>query len=101
MRAMKIIVESLSLGSEALLVAMFSVGVVWLLCSTLPTALRPLWVVIVPFTFAYCVYWLPVWLGADASGYDVWAIGGIGAPFLAGFFPSASLVLFLAKRRAK
>jgi hypothetical protein len=57
--------------------------------------------VIVPFVLAYCLYWSPVWLGADPLGYDVWKFLFIGAWFFAGFFPSAVLVLILQKRHAK
>lgn len=97
---MKSVLESLSLTSGAILIAMISLGVVWLLCSVLPFALRAIWVVLVPLVFAYSLYWLPVWLGA-ASAYSVWAIGFVGIWFIAGFFPSAVMVLILQKRRAK
>jgi hypothetical protein len=93
--------KSLSLGSGALLIAVLSLGIVWLLCSVLPVALRPLWVVLVPFIFAYSLYWLPVWLGADPSEYSAWAVLCVGAWFLSGFFPSAAVVLVLQKRRAR
>jgi hypothetical protein len=100
MLEMKPFVESLSLVSGALLVAGLSVGAVWLLSSVWPTSLRELWVVVVPFTFAYCLYRIPVWLGSDPSEYDAWAILFVGTWFLAGFFPSAVLVLVLRKRHA-
>jgi hypothetical protein len=98
---MKSVLESLSLTSGAILIAMISLGVVWLLCSALPFALRAIWVVLVPLVFAYSLYWLPVWLGADGFAYSVWAIGFVGIWFIAGFFSSAVLVLILQKRRAK
>ena len=98
---MKSVLESLSLTSGAILIAIISLGVVWLLCSVLPFALRAIWVVLVPFVFAYSLYWLPVWIGADASAYGVWAIGFVGIWFFAGFLPSAVMVLILQKRRAK
>jgi hypothetical protein len=41
--------------------------------------------VIVPFSLAYCLYWLPVWLGAEPSEFSAWAILFVGAWFLAGF----------------
>jgi hypothetical protein len=94
-------VNSLSLASGAILVALLSVAVVWLLCSFLPTALRSLWAVIVPFSLAYCLYWLPVWLGAEPSEFSAWAILFVGAWFLAGFFPSAVVVLILQKRERR
>jgi len=98
---MRNIIESLSLGTGAALVAVFSVGVVWLLSSVCPTSLRKLWVVIVPFVFAYSLYWSPVWLGADPVGYHTWALLGVGAWFLTGVIPSGVLVSILEKRRSK
>ena len=97
---MKTYVESLSLGSGAILVAILSAGVVWLLCFVCPVALRKLWVVIVPFTFAYCLYWSPVWLGASLSEYTTWEFVVIPPWFLAGAIPSAAIVLLLRKRRS-
>ena len=96
---MRTFVESLSLGSGALLVAVLSAGVVWLLCFALPVALRRLWVVIVPFILANSLYWLPVWLGADSSEYSRWAILCVGIWFLSGAISSAGLVLILRKRQ--
>ena len=98
---MKTFIESLSLGSGAVLVAFLSIGVVWLLCSVLPKVPEALWVVIVPFFFAYSLYWLPVWLGSDPSGYGVWQGLGVGTWFFSGFFPSAVLVIVLRKRGVK
>ena|SRR5271169_5640796 len=98
---MKSFVESLSIGSGAAVVAVLSVGVVWLLCSALPPALRWLWVGIVPLIFAYSLYWLPVWLGSDSSEYSAWAALFVGPWFLAGAIPSTVLVIVLQKRRTK
>ena len=98
---MKTFVDSLSLGSGAILVALLSVAVVWLLCFVLPAALRYVWAVIVPFSLAYCLYWLPVWLGDDPSEFGVWAFLGVGAWFFAGFFPSAVVVLILQRRERR
>ena len=95
---MRTLVESLSLGSGAIVVAILSAGVVWLLCCVGPTILRTLWIVIVPFAFAYCLYWSPVWLGADPSEYHAWALIVILPWFLAGVIPSAAIVLILEKR---
>jgi hypothetical protein len=61
MQRMKELVGSLSIWSGALVVAVVSGTVVWLLAWMFP-ALRTLWVVIVPFTVAFCLYWSPVWL---------------------------------------
>jgi hypothetical protein len=98
---MKNFIESLSLGSGAVLIAVLSVAVVWLLCSISPVALRWLWVVVVPFIFAYSLHWLPVWLGSDPSEYSAWAVLGVGTWFLSGAIPSAILVLVIRKHRTK
>jgi hypothetical protein len=98
---MKAFIESLSLVSGTVLVALLSVVVVWLLCSILPKVREELWVVIVPFALAYSLYWLPVWLGSDPSAYGAWEFLGVGAWFFSGFFPSAALVIVLRKRRVK
>lgn len=104
---MKALVESLSLGSGAVLVAIFSVGIVCLLCSVCPESLHKVWVVIVPFALAYCLYWSPTWLAEGSefdkalirSEYHTWAFLCIGAWFLAGAIPSAAIVGMLRKRR--
>ena len=98
---MKDFFESFSLSSGAILIAAVSLGVVWLLYYVLPVGLRWLSVVIVPFIFAYCLYWIPVWLGEHPSEYSAWAGLCIGTWFLAGSIPSAALVLILRKRPAK
>jgi len=98
---MRTFVESLSLGSGAILVAVLSAGAVWLLCSVGPTTTPMLWVVAVPFIFAYCLYWSPVWLGADPSEYHAWALVVVLPWFLAGAIPSAVIVWILHKRGSR
>ena len=98
---MKTSIESLSLGSGAVLVAILSAGVVWLLCYVFPMFLRILWVVIVPLTFAYCLYWSPVWLGADSSEYSVWEFIFVVPWFLAGAVPSVAVALIVRKLRSR
>ena len=97
---MKHFVESMSIGSGAILIALLSVAIVWLLSAVLPVALRWLWVVIVPLILAYSLYWLPVWLGADPSEYSAWALLSVGTWFLAGTIPSGATVLVLRKRHS-
>jgi hypothetical protein len=60
---MKAFSESLTLVTGAILIALVSIAIVWILCSVLPIALRVLWVVLVPFAITYSLYWLPVWVG--------------------------------------
>ena len=106
---MKEFVDSLSFGSGALIVAILSAGVVWLLCFLFPASLRKLWAVTVPFALAYCLYWSPVWLDADQSEfhrallrseYHTWQ--GVIVPwFLAGAISSAAIVFMLGRRRVR
>src|SRR5438270_13525390 len=98
---MKNFVESLSLGSGAILIAVLSAAVVWFLSSVLPSAPRWLWVIVVPLIFAYSLYWSPVWLGADASEYSAWAILCVGTWFVAGTIALSAIVLILRKRHSK
>jgi predicted membrane protein len=81
--------------------AVLSVGVVWLLCTVGPVALRKLWVVIVPFILASCLYWSPVWFGSNPSEFSAWALVFVVPWFLAGAVPSAVIVMILEKRRTK
>lgn len=97
---MKDLIESLGIGSGAIVVAVLSLGVVWLLCSKVSVRFGALWAVIVPLVIAYSLYWSPVWLGDDPSEYGAWEFM-IVPLFFAGFFPSAVLVRFLQKRSAK
>ena len=97
---MKTLLESLSLTSGALLVAVVSAAAIWILSTLLPKILRWIWVVLVPFALAYCLYWLPVWLGSDdVPQYGAWAFVVIPIWFVAGVIASALTVLVLPKRR--
>lgn len=98
---MRTFVESLSLGSGAILVAVLSAGVVWLLSSVSPPTLRMLWIAVVPLIVAYCLYWSPVWLGADPSEYHAWAFVVVLPWFLAGAISSAVVVWIRHKRGSK
>ena len=98
---MKALIDSLSFTSCAILIAFLSVGLVWPLCYLRSAVFRRLGVVILPFVFAYSLYWLPVWLGVNPSEYSAWAGLVVGTWFLSGSIPSAALVLILRKRWAK
>ena len=98
----KTIVESFSLGQVAVLVAILSTAVVWLLSLVFRQSLaRWLSALIIPLALAYSIYWLPVWLGSDPSEYSVWEFLGVTTWFLAGALPSAVLVWVLQKRTGK
>lgn len=92
--------ESLSLTSGALLVAIVSAAAVWILSTLLPKVQRWIWVIIVPFVLAYCLYWLPVWLGSDdVSQFVAWAFVVVPIWFVTGVIASRLTVLVLPKRR--
>ena len=92
--------QSLSLTSASVLAAVIS-GVGALLIGRIgSTVARWFAAMLFPFVLSYCVYWMPVWLGADGSEYLAWALLGVGVPFLAGLVPSA-IVTFLVTRHAQ
>ena len=100
LREMKTFIQSLSLTSGAILLAIVSAAVVWLLCSVFPVSVRKLWVVIVPLVLAYCLYWSPVWFfGEPSSEYHNWMFAFLVPWFLAGAIPSAVVVRILKKHR--
>ena len=92
------LIDSLSIFSGAVVVAVLSTIVVWRLTVLWPD-FRKLWVLIVPFIIAFSLYWSPVWLGADPSEYHAWALVFIIPWFLAGALPSAVIARILKKRR--
>jgi Fe2+ transport system protein B len=97
---MRAFIESLSLGSGAALVAIISALLAGAISFVRPPIVRWLSVVVVPFVISFCLYRLPVWLGADGSEYSSWQFLFVGAWFLAGVIPSA-LVVFILGRYAK
>jgi hypothetical protein len=92
------LIDSLSLFSGAVVVAVLSAIVVWLLAVVWPD-FGKLWALIAPFIIAFCLYWSPVWLGADPSEYHAWAFVFILPWFLAGAIPAWAIVCILEKRR--
>jgi|SRR5579859_65264 len=103
----------MSFWSGALLVAVLSTGIVWLLCARGPKDLRNLWIVVVPFAVSFCLYWVPVWFSGGGSEYDkavlkseysTWQLIFLVPWFFAGAIPSAAIVGILAilrKRRSR
>ena len=108
---MKAFLESLSFSSGAVLIAILSVGLVWLLCFACPSSLRKVWIVIVPLALTNCLYWSVARLEAEGdeyhralvmSDYRMWAPLFIVAWFLAGAIPSAVVVrIFFAQKAGK
>lgn len=97
---MKEMVESLSLGSGAVVVAICSAALAWLLSYVRPVILRWLGCIVVPFALAYVLYSLPVWLGStDLAQHSTWSFLVVGVWFLAGAV-SAAIILLVFGRRA-
>ena len=96
---MRSLLDSLSLVSGSVVVGLISVALVAALGRISRVTLYPVWAVIVPLVLAYCLYWLPVWLGNDPSEYGAWSVLVIGVWFVAGAIPSAVVLLVLRKNR--
>ena len=94
--------QSLSLTSASLLVAVLSAVAALLIGRVGSVVARWFAAVLFPLVLSYCVYWIPVWLGADGdrAQYSVWQLLGVGAPFLAGLVASC-LVTLVVTRYAK
>jgi len=93
----KTFIESLSLGSGAALIAVLSALLAWPLCYVRPALVRWFLAAAVSLVLSSCIYWLPVWLGANSSEYSSWALLFICPWFLAGAV-SAVLVIFIFDR---
>lgn len=70
---MRQIIESLSWTSGFFVVAVLSAVFALFTGRLHPTALRWGAGALAPISISYCLYWLPVWLGADASEYSSWS----------------------------
>ena len=92
--------QSLSLGSAALLVAVVSAVLALLIGRMCSAVGRWCAAVLLPLILAYCVYWIPVWLGANPSEYSAWEAVGVGILSLGGLVASV-LVTFIVARYAK
>ncbi len=92
-------IQSLSLGSGALLIAIVSSASVWFLGQVAPSRLRKLWVIAIPAILTFCLYWFPVWFaGEPALEYHTWQFVFYVLWFLAGAIPSALVVRFVLSR---
>jgi len=98
---MKDLIQSLSLGSGAAVVAVCSALLAWPLRYVRAAFFRWLSAVALPFVLAYGLYWSPVWFfRADPSEYFSWAGLFIIPWFLAGVVSSVAVVLVFGRRRA-
>ena|SRR3989442_144301 len=96
---MRELLNSLSLGSGAAVVAVCSAALAWPLCYVRSVTLRCLGAVVSPFALAYILYWSPVWLGSsDAAQYSAWQFLVVGVWFLAGVTASVVVIFALGRR---
>ena len=99
-RRMGAFLDSLSLGSGALLIAIVS-GVVALATAWLRSrVLRWFAAIVLPLALAYCGYWMPVWLGVPPDQRFSWEFLVVGCWWFAGVITS-SIVTFIVARHAK
>ena len=91
--------ESLSLGSGAVLIAVLSAGIAWLIGHVRLRALRWFAAILVPFALSYVCYWLPVWLGGSQDQHSAWEFLIVGVWFVAGVVSSV-VVTFIVRRHA-
>jgi hypothetical protein len=91
--------ESLSLGTIALGIAVISSIVAWLLTHIEVKAVTWIFGLGTPLGLAYCIYWLPVWMGRDPSEYASWAPLFITPWFVAGAVPAAGTIVISQMRR--
>jgi len=94
---MRAFIESLSIGSGAAVIAALSAVAGCLLGRIRSVGIRWSAAVVLPLVFSYCLYWLPVWLGADRSEYSSWEVLFVGIWFLAGVVAS-SVAIFIVSR---
>ena len=93
--------KSLSLLSGSLFVAALSVVALLVAIRVLPRAGQWLVGSVTPFVIAYVVYWSPVWLGTDPSGYSAWLWLSVGAWGAAGLLANSALAFGVAFKRRR
>lgn len=97
---MSAFLDSLSLASGALLIAVASCVIAFATVWLRPRVLRWLAAVLLPLALAYCVYWLQVWLGGAPDQYFSWEFLFVGCWWFAGLIAS-SAVTFIVTRYAR
>src|SRR4051794_32996048 len=89
--------DSLSLTTGALMVALTSAVVAVLVAWVVPRKVATGLVIALPVALAYCLYWSPVWLGGrNSAEYSTWALFVVGVWSIVGI--AASLMLYFLAR---
>jgi hypothetical protein len=91
------LLESISLLSGTVIVALLSAFAAIVFAFLERPVLRRFAAYGAPLIFAYVLYWMPVWLGANPSEYKAWSLVCIIPWASAGAF-AAGLVLAAARR---
>jgi uncharacterized membrane protein YfcA len=97
---MKQLLESLSLGSGAAVVAICSATLAWFFSHVRSTPVRYAFGVLGPLALSVLLYQLPVWLGADDKAqYSTWLSVVIPVWSLAGIVSSVLVLIALRRRQ--
>jgi hypothetical protein len=91
------LLDSLSLQTGALVVALTSAVVGVLVAWIAPRKVAAGLAIAVPIALAYCLYWSPVWLGGHNSAeYSTWVLFVVGVWSIVGL--ATSLMLYFIAR---
>ncbi|MDR2239836.1 MAG: hypothetical protein LBE33_05280 [Zoogloeaceae bacterium] len=90
---MRPLVESLTWTSGFFVVAVMSSVLALFTGRLQPTALRWIACILVPAAISYCLYWSPVWLGANSSEYWSWSVVFVIPWSLAGILASTAVMI--------
>jgi amino acid permease len=94
------IVNSLSVGTGALVVMVLSAALALPAQFIASRPVRYVTAIVVAFAVAYLLYWSPAWLGGDKSEFSGWAFAFIPIWFIAGCVGSVVVTWLLERRTA-
>jgi hypothetical protein len=92
---------SLSIGSGALFTAVCSIILGLPFCFVRQKRFRWSGIIVLPLSLAFCLYWIPAWLGENSPDFSVWSWLFIGLWSLAGLVSLSLFVLIIRKFFAK
>jgi hypothetical protein len=102
---MRQLIESQSWASGFLVVVAVSALLALFTGRLQITTSRRISCVLGPVAISYCLYWSPVWLGADSSEYSSWSVAFIAPWSAVGILVSAAIMIglrqYLKTKRAK
>lgn len=92
------LINSLGLGSGALVVMFLSALIAFPAHRINARPLRYIAALVVAFFVAFVLYWLPVFLGTDASEFSGWSLIVVPVWFVAGAFSAVAVTRILEGR---